>query len=135
MGRQHCAYHSEICTDHLNKALSELFACTAEWQGKWKLTLSVENLEGVQLCSTRRRPATSIPRHGRSQFAMPKRTFIPNLLRYRRKHGFLNRLKNAPHILRAERQRQANKKVFPKLGPNVSFCRRRGRFAWLPSWP
>lgn len=66
---------------------------------------------------------------------MPKRTFIPNLLKYRRKHGFLIRAKNSRHIINRQRTLEMQKKTFPKLGPRSSFCNRRDRPAWFPTFP
>lgn len=66
---------------------------------------------------------------------MPKRTFIPSLLRYRRTHGFLRRVRDSPHILNRQRTMNMAKKKFPMLGPTTSFCRRRERDSWYPVFP
>lgn len=66
---------------------------------------------------------------------MPKRTFIPNLLRYRRTHGFLSRLKSNPKLLMRQANVKKSTKKSPMLGPRSTFCRRRERQAWFPTFP
>ena len=66
-----------------------------------------------------------VDRRARRTDSMPKRTFIPNLLRYKRKHGFLARLKFAKHIIRGWRKDNMEKKLPTIYGPFPTFGQRR----------
>ncbi|KAA8495335.1 hypothetical protein FVE85_1490 [Porphyridium purpureum] len=56
---------------------------------------------------------------------MPQRTFVPNLLKYKRKHGFLARLHYAKHILRGWRKYNMDKKMPTIYGPFANYASRR----------
>lgn len=67
---------------------------------------------------------------------MPKRTFIPNLLKYRRTHGFLHRLHDNPQLLaRQKRVMYQNRHRWAQEGPKANFLRRLPRQMVLPPFP
>lgn len=67
---------------------------------------------------------------------MTKRTYIPNLLKYRRTHGFLFRAHDNPQLLARQKSvKYFNRHRWAQEGPKANFLRRLPRQMVLPPFP